>query len=277
MWREVCRPGDGAMHNLKPIGLVVLAGFFILILMFANDSISHFSPAPKKQPVTHQAPPNPRSAAVLLGRVTLPDPADEDDFVSEAGEDNNAAMAAAAWQLDTDYKLSQIDMLRVWNLNNRWRPALDELQNTMIGLAGLATGGGTWVGHEICRNDLTLESGLIAPHAMALSEGEADEDEDPGAAAGSLRRREARTAQWEALWRRIEETANKRIRLSGDLDDIWKDRLDEVLEEVRRAHQALLPQLCGLADERAAQAVIQYYDRYFTDNFPDMSIRDDGE
>ena len=32
-----------------------------------------------------------------------------------------------------------------------------------------------------------------------------------------------------------------------------------------------MPLLCGLAEEPAAQAVIRYYDRYFTDNFPDTS------
>ena len=264
-WRETCRPGCGLSGNLLPTGLVIFGGLFFLILLFAGGSMSDSAPAPNPLPATHRTPPCPRSADVLLGRVAGPGIEDENALVSEAEDDNNASMAAGAWQLDTDHKLSQIDMLRVWNLNNRWRPPLNEFQDSLIGLAGLATRGGSWVSHEMCRNDLTLESELIAPHALALSEGEPDDDLTAGV---STPQHEARVAQWEALWRKIEKSADEQVRSSEDLENFWKSGLDETLKHVRRAHQALLPLICDLADESAAQAVIRYFDRYFSDNFP---------
>jgi len=264
LWREACRPGDGAKYNLMPIGLFALAGSFLWLLLLASVSKPASNIAPVSPPATPHALPGPRSAAVLLGRVAPPGGANELEWVSEAEDDSTAAMAAGAWQLDTDYRLSQLDMRRVWNLNNRWRPPLNEFQDTLIGLASLASRGGSWVGHELCRNDLTLESELIAPQAMALSA--SVPDDDPTAGTGTPQHVE-RAAQWEALWRKIHASADAHVRASADLEDFWKSRLDDVLEHVRKAHQALLPLFCDMADDLAAQAVVRYFDQYFTDNF----------
>ena len=91
-------------------------------------------------------------------------------------------------------------------------------------------------------------------------------DDDPTAGTGTPQYVE-RAAQWEALWRKINASADAHVRASADLEDFWKSRLDDVLEHVRKAHQALLPLFCDLADDLAAQAVVRYFDQYFTDNF----------
>lgn len=100
---------------------------------------------------------------------------------------------------------------------------------------------------------------------LALSAGEPDAEPTAGA---SQPQREARANQWEALWRRIRESADAQVRSSEEIEEFWKSQLDEFLENAHRAHQALLPQICDLADEPAAQAVIRYYDQYFSANFP---------
>ena len=111
IWREVCQPGCGPGYGLLFLGLSLLAGFFIWIVLTAIGPKPGCADASQSPPAMPRALPCPRSAAVLLGRVAPPGVADETEPISEAEEDDHASMAAGAWQLDTNYKLSQIDML----------------------------------------------------------------------------------------------------------------------------------------------------------------------
>ncbi len=138
----------------------------------------------------------------------------------------------------------------------------------MVQLAGVGTGGGTWVGHAMQRNDLTLEADLLAPHADALSAEPSPKPVDPDAT-------RQRAKAWQSLWTEFESTAET-LRASPEIDDIWKNHLDSALKEARTAHDSLAVMLGNLKDDKASQALIGFCDGYFSE-LRDMFQHDDPE
>lgn len=187
-------------------------------------------------------------------------------MTSEAGMDQQAQKEAETIRFETEQRLAQTDEIMIWRLDD-WRQPLATLQDMMVQLAGVGTGGGTWVGHEMQRNDLTLEENLLSLHADALAA-----DSYASSLPDASR---TRAKAWQSLWAGFETTAET-LRASPEIDDIWKSHLDSTLKEARTAHDSLAVMLGSLKDDEAAQAVIEFSEGYFSELRDMFQIDDPG-
>lgn len=254
-WHERCEPGSLPCLSMPSAVLGFVAGLGCAIsLGFCGRWLDTRSSAAPDVLV----PPCPQDVAAAYEQQA--DAEDLGFMTSEAGMDQHAREEAEKIRLATEQHLAQTDEISVWRLDD-WRQPLGTFQDMIIQLAGVATGGGTWAGHEMRRNDLTLEADLLSLHAEALS---TDPSAAPPPKAADRHASRRRAMAWQSLWSDVESTAET-LRASPDIDDNWKIHLDSSLNEARKAHRTLGVMLEKLADAKAAQAVIDYCQDYFSE------------
>ncbi len=247
-WNERCEPGFLPCLSLPSaaIGFVAGMGCAILlgILVIAFDT--HPSAARDDFP-----PPCPQDVAVEDDKTSaMEDPA----FVSsEGGMDQYAQEQAEKLRHETEQRLAQSEETMILRLDD-WRQPLSIFQDMMVEMAGVGTGGGCWVGHEIQRNDLTLETNLLEPYAEELA---AKPSAEPSPKPGDQETARQRAKDWQTLWTKFESTAET-LRNSPEIDEIWKKHLISTLNEAREAHGSLAVMIGNLEDDLAAQAVIDF-------------------
>lgn len=162
-WNERCEPENLPSLSLPSavIGFVAGLGCAILLGVFARSLDNHSSAARDDLP-------QPCPQDVAMDNEDASDTEDIGFMTSEAGMDQHAQEEAEKLRFETEQHLAQTDEILIWRLDD-WRQPLSTFQDMMVQLAGVGTGGGTWVGHEMQRNDPTLEADLLAPHADALA------------------------------------------------------------------------------------------------------------
>lgn len=189
-------------------------------------------------------------------------------MTSEAGWDASARMRAAAIRVDTESRLARRDIRLVMGLS-RWREDLDRLQDLMVSVGEVATGGGTWAGHEMERNGLELEVQLLAPYGEAL--GSADEW-DPMPPTAPSDGESSRSDTWNEVLQAMEKLAG-RLREENRPGDYWLSLLPEILEDFRGLHKSMAESFAGIPDEDAALAVTFYLTSYLESlscHFPEL-------
>lgn len=250
IWNESCKPRPMPQLSLPSalIGFMAGAGCVVLFIGLARPGKDGVSSAREQAPL-----PCPADVSVDDGEEDL------EFMMSEAGMDKHARDQAEAIRGETERRLAEIDGIMIRRLDD-WRQPLATLQDMMVELAGVGTGGGTWVGHEMQRNDLTLEEDLLRPNAEALATKQSDGPPATPADPEAM----ARAKEWEALWTDFESLADS-LRAAPEIDDVWKSHLDSTLQEARKAHELLATRLGTLRDGTAAQAVIDFYQDYFAE------------
>jgi hypothetical protein len=265
LWNESCIPGKPPALSLSSVMILLVLGIVIvsMLSMLLSDKSAH--------PATSQTNPElTDSESTQKARAGSdnenPEIRDNDNdslddlsFTSEAGLDQREQRRAEACRYKTEQRLAQINEIMIWRLDD-WRQPLSTFQDMIVQLSGVGTGGGTWVGHAMCRNDFELETELLESHAEALaarrSEGTSSKAVDP-------KEKRKRAADWQAVWTRYESMAEA-LRISVEVDEIWKSHLAQTLDEARYAHQTLTGLLDRLEDAEAAWAVIDYCDQYLS-------------
>ena len=267
IWHERCEPGQMPCLSLPSavIGFLVGIGFAIYLGAFVRNVATDATGADKETPPSYPV-------EAWMKEEDAYEHGDIGFMMSEAGMDHHAQEQAEKIRHETERRLAQIDEIMVWRLDD-WRQPLATLQDMMVQLAGVGTGGGTWVGHEMQRNDLKLEADLLEPHAEALA---GNSFPEPSTELANPETAQQRTKDWQLLWTEFETTAET-LRESPGTDRIWKEHLVSTLNEARKAHGSLAMMLGNLENEVAAQAVIQFYGDYLIKNFSQFMDDDPTE
>lgn len=261
LWHESCIPGKPPALSLSSVVL----GFILLIGVVSM--LTTGSPDRRARPASHQVVPDPPDAGAppeepAGNENEIPDTADSLNdlgFTSEAGLDQREQKRAEACREKTEQRLARIDETMILRLDD-WRQPLATFQDMIVQLAGVGTGGGTWVGHAMCRNDLELEAELLEPHAETLAAPSSDSTSPKTA---DPEEKHKRAADWQAVRTRFESMAGA-LRSSIEVDEVWKEPLEQSVNGAMRAHETIAVLLDQLEDAAAAQAVIDFCDQYLS-------------
>lgn len=271
IWQERCIPQRGmTAENLIWASIGFIAGISVIVFVTAA-SVRPASTADETAPGVRNeggSTSHPLAKASLMRRVVGGEP--DEVLLSEREEDSVTEWACAAWRLDTEAKLGADDMSRIQRLEP-WRLRLGEYLDSVVLLARLETGGGSWADHELRRNDLACER-FLALHAFALTETPA---EKAGTAEPIPNQDDAVATDWKGLADEISKAAVPRIQ-TPEADPFWEEKLEGELENVSATHAALLPLIENLEIARTRDAVFAFCREYFRKTFPQEEVAPDG-
>ncbi|MBN8457235.1 MAG: hypothetical protein J0M04_05270 [Verrucomicrobia bacterium] len=271
-WKETCRPRlplpfVGICTVILAL-LVAAVGVPAGVLAVTIWNRGHPEPGTDHRKAGPAGDAPPFSAQSVVAAKSYIAFAFDQGMTSEAGWDASARMRAAAIRVDTEARLARRDIRLVMGLG-RWREDLGRLQDLMVRVAEVATGGGTWAGHEMERNDLELEEQLLAPHGEAL--GGAD-GFDPGSPTAPLDGESSRSDTWNEVLQAMEKLAG-RLREEDRPGDYWLSLLPDILADFRGVHKSMTESFAGIPDEDAALAVTCYLTGYLESlscHFPEL-------
>ena len=270
-WKESCRPRLPLPFTgictaiLFMLGVAVgIPAALLAVSIWGRD---HREPVPNAS-VGPAGDPHPFSARSVMDAKSSISHAFDQGMMSEAGWDASARIRTAAIRVDTESRLARRDIRLVMGLA-RWREDLGRLQDLMVRVAEVATGGGTWAGHEMERNDLELEEQLLAPHGEAL--GSAD-GFDPAPPTAPLDGESSRSDTWNEVLLAMEKLSG-RLREEDRPGDYWLSLLPDILADFRGLHTSMTESFAGIPDEDAALAVTCYLTGYLESlscHFPEL-------